>query len=75
MYLSIKAHYENGQVILDEPMPIFGNSKGLYVILDDDLTRSNATALKDGDFLVNEQSLAKDWLSEEDNRWDSLLKG
>lgn len=23
---------------------------------------------------VNEPSLAKDWLSEEDNRWDDLLK-
>ena len=23
--------------------------------------------------LINEKSLAKDWLSEEDNRWDKLL--
>ena len=24
--------------------------------------------------MVSEQSLAKDWLSEEDSRWDSVLK-
>lgn len=73
MYLSVKAHYENGQVILDEPMPIAGNSKGVYVILEDDLTVPLAT-IKDPDFLVSESSLSKDWLSEEDERWDTLLK-
>ena len=25
------------------------------------------------DFLISEKSLAADWLSEEDNRWDNLL--
>ena len=25
-------------------------------------------------YMVSEQSLAKDWLSEEDSRWDSVLK-
>ncbi|HEY5326694.1 MAG TPA: hypothetical protein VIJ27_06820 [Mucilaginibacter sp.] len=29
--------------------------------------------LTDFSYLVSEKSLANDWLSEEDNRWDSLL--
>lgn len=34
---------------------------------------ANDTELKTFPYLVNEKSLAKDWLSEEDNRWDKIL--
>ncbi len=36
MYPSVKVHYENGQFILDEPMPVSGNVKGIFVILEEE---------------------------------------
>jgi hypothetical protein len=35
--------------------------------------RENQNAKLFKDFSVNEKSLAEDWLSEEDKRWDNLL--
>jgi hypothetical protein len=35
------------------------------------ISKSNKKSIS---HLVSEKSLAKDWLSEEDNRWDNLLK-
>jgi hypothetical protein len=42
----------------------------------DDQKLTNNTKIKTirfSDHFVNEKSLADDWLSEEDNRWDKLL--
>lgn len=35
--------------------------------------KSNSSNKKFKDVFINEKSLAADWLSEEDNRWDNLL--
>ena len=41
-------------------------------ILDDGYTNDKeSTSIS---YLISEKSLAKDWLSEEDSRWDKILK-
>jgi hypothetical protein len=45
----------------------------LKYIKMDESNHLKATDFKDISYLISEQSLAKDWLSEEDNRWDLVL--
>lgn len=44
--------------------------KTVELLYDDYANDKELTAMS---YLVSEKSLAKDWLSEEDNRWDKIL--
>jgi len=58
--------------------------KTLESIRNEEVILKNTTGFDEGmvaskqqnipSYLVSEQSLAKDWLSEEDSRWDAVLK-
>lgn len=45
----------------------------LKSIKQEELTHQSTNNYEDISYLISEKSLAKDWLSEEDNRWDLVL--
>ncbi len=53
--------------------------KTLESIKNEGVILKNTTRVDEGmdkakSYMVSEQSLSKDWLSEEDSRWDTVLK-
>lgn len=53
--------------------------KTLESIKNEEVILKNTTRVDEGmdkakSYMVSEQSLSKDWLSEEDSRWDTVLK-
>lgn len=45
----------------------------LKSIKQEELIHQSTSNYEDISYLISEKSLAKDWLSEEDNRWDLVL--
>ena len=73
MLKTVKAKInKEGEVRLLEPLKIDHEKNAVITILDDeiDLNDQNANEL----IVLNEKSLAEDWNSEADSRWDTLLK-
>ncbi|MCY7409538.1 MAG: hypothetical protein LH473_04640 [Chitinophagales bacterium] len=56
---------------LQEMLRLSNKVKKVKIVkTEDSLTKKKAFA----EAIVSESSLAKEWLSKEDNRWDNLLK-
>jgi len=53
-------------------MPVKGNVRGVFVILEDSTVKN---LIDNREFFENKSSLAKYWLSDENNCWDALLAG
>jgi len=73
MLKTVKAKInKEGEVRLLEPLKIDHEKNAIITILDDeiDLNDQNANEL----IVLNEKSLAENWNSEADSRWDTLLK-
>jgi len=73
MLKTVKAKInKKGEVRLLEPLKVDHESNAIVTILDDeiDLNEQNTNEL----IVLNEKSLAEDWNSEADSRWDTLLK-
>jgi len=73
MLKTVKAKInKNGEVRLLEPIKVDHESNAIVTILDEeiDLNDQNTNDL----IVLNEKSLAEDWNSEADSRWDTLLK-
>ena len=56
MYPSVKVHYENGNFILDEPMPVKGNVRGVFVILEANPVKNQ---INNPDFFANSAAATK----------------
>ena len=72
MLKTVKAKInKEGEVRLLEPLKIDHEKNAIITILDDeiDLNDQNANEL----IVLNEKSLAEDWNSEADTRWDKIL--
>lgn len=70
--MQLKSIYQEiGQLPLDKKFQIIEYT--LNSIKNDEKKAKNKKTVIDLDLKINEKSLSKEWLSDEDNRWDNIF--
>ncbi|MEO8209001.1 MAG: hypothetical protein ABI840_00455 [bacterium] len=73
MLRTVKAKInKNGEVKLLEPIKIDAEKNAIVTVLDDEIDLIESSTMEMAK--LSEKSLAEDWDSEADSRWDSILK-
>lgn len=62
---------KKGEVKLLEPLKIDNEKNAIVTVLDDEIDLTESTTMEMAS--LSEKSLAEDWNSEADSRWDSIL--